>query len=281
MSCRPSILRLREARRSLWAPVLMILCTLAMTFLPAWEAPLAAEAKDSCVECHSDPSLLVTNKKLYDYFQRWTSSLHAQEEVTCADCHGGNPEIGDKNGAHGGNLAGSKKESAVNFRNIPGTCGDCHEDILEGFRGSTHFERLLEEKKEQQGPSCVTCHGSINVAVLDVNTVEEVCRQCHNEASENHPENPRKARDLLNRLLAIHRYYRYINVRGDAVETRPFFEMVDTQLRDLSVTWHTFEVERIEEKTQAVFEALRTKRQEVANAHRQERRRRSAESPLE
>jgi hypothetical protein len=259
----------------------MLLFTLAMICFPAWKDPLAADEKDSCVECHSDPSFLVTNKKLYDYFQRWTSSLHAQQEVTCVDCHGGNPELSGKKGAHGGDLAGSKKGSAVNFRNIPGTCGDCHEDILEGFRGSAHFKHLTTEEKEEQGPNCVTCHGSINVAILNVNTVEEVCSQCHNEASGNHPENPQKARELLNRFLAIHRYYRYINVRGDAVETRPFFEMVDTQLRDLSVTWHTFEIERIGEKTQAVFEALRTKRQEIASAHREERRRQAAESPME
>jgi len=261
MSFQPLILRLREARRPLRALALMIPCTLAMICLPAWEDSSAADDQDSCVACHSDPSFLVTNKKLYNYFQRWTSSLHAQEEVTCVDCHGGNPEVRDKTGAHGGDLAGSKKDSAVNFRNIPGTCGDCHEDILEGFRGSAHFKHLATEEKKEQGPNCVTCHGSINVAILDVNTVEEVCSQCHNEASDNHPENPRKARDLLNRFLAIHRYYRYINVRGDAIETRPFFEMVDTQLRDLSVTWHTFEIEKIEEKTQAVFEALRMKRQ--------------------
>ena len=281
MSCQPLILRPRRAQRSPWALAVMILFTLAMICLPAWEDPLAAGEQDSCVECHSDPNFLVTNKKLYDYFQRWTSSLHAQEEVTCVDCHGGNPEIRDKKGAHGGDLSGSKKDSAVNFRNIPGTCGDCHEDILDGFRESSHFKHLAGEEKQEQGPNCVTCHGSINVAVLDVNTVEEACSQCHNEASGNHPENPRKARDLLNRFLAIHRYYRYINVRGDAVETRPFFQKVDTQLRDLSVTWHTFDLERIEEKTRAVFEALRTKRQEVARAHREERRERTAESPME
>lgn len=249
----------------------MILCIAALVCIPAWGAPLAAESKDSCVECHSDPSFLVTNKKLYDYFQRWTSSLHAQEEVTCVDCHGGNPEISDKEGAHGGNLAGSKQESAVNFRNIPRTCGGCHEDMLEGFRGSVHFEHLLDEDKEQQGPTCVTCHGSVSVAVLDVNTVEEACSKCHNEATDNHPDSPRRARDLLNRFLSIHRYYRYINIRGDAVATRPFFQRVDAQLRDLSVAWHTFDLEKIEEKTNAVLEALRTKRQEIANAHRQQR----------
>ena len=259
----------------------MILCIAALVCIPAWGAPLAAESKDSCVECHSDPSFLVTNKKLYDYFQRWTSSLHAQEEVTCVDCHGGNPEISDKEGAHGGNLAGSKQESAVNFRNIPRTCGGCHEDMLEGFRGSVHFEHLLDEDKEQQGPTCVTCHGSVSVAVLDVNTVEEACSKCHNEATDNHPDSPRRARDLLNRFLSIHRYYRYINIRGDAVATRPFFQRVDAQLRDLSVAWHTFDLEKIEEKTNAVLEALRTKRQEIANAHRQQPRPPTVAPPLQ
>jgi hypothetical protein len=281
MTCQRLRLRFGEARMSPWPVALLTLCTIAFLCSLSWRSPLAAEEKDSCVECHRDPGFLVTNKKLYDYYQQWTSSLHAQEEVTCVDCHGGDPGVSDKKGAHGGELSGSKRDSAVNFRNIPGTCGDCHEEILDGFRESAHFKHLVGKQQEEQGPNCVTCHGSISVTVLDVNTVEETCSQCHNPTSDSYPENPAKARDLLNRFLTIHRYYRYINVRGNAVETRQFFERVDSQLRDLSVTWHTFDLESIEEKTRAVLEALRTKREEVARIHKEKRRHRAAESPKE
>ena len=239
----------------------------------------AEEAKDSCVECHGDASFLVTNKKLYDYFQRWGSSVHKQEGVTCVDCHGGNPRSPDKEKAHGGDLDAAKANSAVNFRNIPKTCGGCHEDIYEGFRKSTHFEHVVSKDQEDQGPTCVTCHGSLNVAVLNVNTVEETCRKCHNEETENSPENAEEARALLNRFLSIHRYYRYIARRGEPTETKRFFEEFDAQIHDLSVTWHTFDLDAIGEKTEAVLEGLRAKREEVASAQKKdlENRRQSAQ----
>ena len=264
----------RAPQGRLAAPLLALLLLVA----PApWGGARAAETGDSCVDCHSDPSFLVTNKKLYDYFQKWRDSIHGQEEVSCADCHGGDPDAADKDAAHGGNLEASDSVSAVNFRNIPSTCGTCHEEIYEGFRKSGHFAHVVAKEQEAQGPTCVTCHGSINVAVLNVNTVEETCLRCHDEDSENHPETPEKARSLLNRFLSIHRYYRYITVRGDPAETEGFFDAVDAQIHALSVTWHTFDLDRIEEETEAVLESVRTKREEVARAYKEKRRKRAGE----
>jgi nitrate/TMAO reductase-like tetraheme cytochrome c subunit len=258
----------RTPRLSRVLPILVCLAVLS------WEIPSSAKTADSCVDCHGDPILFVTNKKLYDYFQKWTLSVHQQEDVTCADCHGGNPEIADKDGAHGANLAEAKKESAVNFRNIPRTCGECHDEIYTGFRKSSHFEHVLASKQEDQGPTCVTCHGSINVAVLNVTTVEQACSRCHNEESDNHPENAEEARLLLNRFLSIHRYYRYITVRGDPQETKAFFERIDAQIRNLSVTWHTFDLDRIRDETRTVLGSLKEKRQEVARIFKENRQKR-------
>jgi nitrate/TMAO reductase-like tetraheme cytochrome c subunit len=231
----------------------------------------AAAAEDSCVACHSDPDFMVTNRKLYDYFQRWTLSVHSQEEVTCADCHGGNPEVADKDGAHGAALVASDTASAVNFRNIPDTCGGCHEEIYQGFQESTHFEHVVAKQQEDQGPTCVTCHGSINVSVLNVTTVEDLCSRCHNEESDNHPENAAEARLLLNKFLSIHRYYRYITVRGEPDDTRPFFKQVDAQIHSLSVAWHTFDLDEIRAQTDLVLNTLREKRQEVARLYKERR----------
>jgi hypothetical protein len=259
----------RTPRR--WISTLLLAFALPVSLAPWGSAP-AAETGGSCVDCHSDPSFLVTNKKLYDYFQKWALSIHGQEEVTCVDCHGGNPDATGKQAAHGGELAASIRGSAVNFRNIPGTCGTCHEDIYQGFLESDHFEHVEKKKREdEQGPTCVTCHGSINVAVLNVNTVEAACSRCHNEESENHSDTPAKARNLLNRFLSIHRYYRYITVRGEPAETRSFFEAIDAQVHELSVKWHTFDLESIEEKTEAVLESVRRKREQVAKAYKRKR----------
>ena len=252
-------------RRSLKLAVASLAALLLLS-LVSWKSASAEEAKDSCVECHGKASFLVTDKQLYDYFQRWDASVHRQEGVNCVDCHGGNPRSFDKEKAHGGDLGAAKAKSAVNFRNIPKTCGGCHEDIYRGFRESTHFEHLVSKDQEDQGPTCVTCHGSLNVAVLNVNTVEDTCRKCHNQETENSPENAQEARALLNRFLSIHRYYRYITKRGEPAETKQFFEEFDAQIHDLTVTWHTFDLDAIGEKTEAVLEGLRAKREEVAKA---------------
>jgi hypothetical protein len=135
---------------------------LPLVALVLLEAEAAEGAKDSCVDCHSDPDLLVKNKKLYDYFQEWSASVHKQEEVSCSDCHGGNPDVDDKDAAHGGDLTGAAATSSVNFRNIPSMCGECHDEMYDAFRKSEHFEHLLAKKQEEQGPTCVTCHGSIS-----------------------------------------------------------------------------------------------------------------------
>jgi len=265
---RASSLRGRPGRRD--EPMALVLSALLLLSLVPWKTSSAAEeAKDSCEECHGQASFLVTNKKLYDYFQRWSASVHKQEEVSCFDCHAGNRRASNKDKAHGRDLDAAAANSAVNFRNIPKTCGGCHRDIYDGFRQSSHFDHVVSKKQEDQGPTCVTCHGSLNVAVLNVNTVEEVCRQCHNEETGNSPDNPQEARALLNRFLSIHRYYRYIRVRSDAAETKPFFDEVDAQLDDLSVAWHTFDLDEIGEKTAAVLQALKAKRQEVSKASKQ------------
>jgi nitrate/TMAO reductase-like tetraheme cytochrome c subunit len=270
MSCEGRRLRVSETRSGPLKLAVLLLPSLLLLVLTPRKGSPAEEAKDSCVECHGQASFLVTNKKLYDYFQRWSTSIHKQEGVTCVDCHGGNSGSSDKEKAHGGDLAEAQANSAVNFRNIPQTCGGCHEDIYQGFRESRHFEHVVNKNQQDQGPTCVTCHGSINVAVLNVNTVEETCRQCHNEETENSPENAQEARTLLNRFLSIHRYYRYITKRGDPTETKRFFEEFDTQIHDLSVTWHTFDLDAIGEKTEAVLEGLRVKREEVASAHKKD-----------
>jgi nitrate/TMAO reductase-like tetraheme cytochrome c subunit len=230
-----------------------------------------ADAPNFCVECHSNPDFLVTAKKLYDYFQEWEVSVHRQEDVSCEDCHGGNSEVRDKKRAHGTEVSGGLTVgSAVSFENIPSTCGGCHGDIYEGFRQSNHFAHLRKKKQEKQGPNCVTCHGSINATVLNVNTVQEACQRCHNEETGNHPELPAKASELLDRFLSIHRYYRYIGIRGDPVDTQAFFAVMDQRLRDLSVLWHTFDLPTIDKETRFILDLLKAKRAEVRNLQRTE-----------
>jgi nitrate/TMAO reductase-like tetraheme cytochrome c subunit len=223
-----------------------------------------AETADSCVDCHSNADFLVTNKQLYDYFQEWRGSVHAQDGMSCDDCHGGNDEAADKEGAHGDGVRSSDPASGIYYRNIPDTCGTCHEEILEGFLTSNHFKHVEKKKQnDEQGPTCVTCHGAIDSEVLNVNTVADACARCHNAETDNHPDHPEKAKAILNRFLSIHRFYRYITIRAEPVEAKQFFEGINPRLERLSVTWHTFDLEKIDQGTTELLTLLKAKRDEI------------------
>jgi hypothetical protein len=234
----------------------------AAAFAGGDESP--TDESNSCIACHSDPDFLVTAKKLYDYYQDWEISVHREHEVSCEDCHGGNSKARDKDAAHGTEVSGGLTAgSAVSFENIPSTCGNCHEEIYDGFRKSNHFGHIVKKKQEKQGPTCVTCHGSMNTIVLNVNTVKQTCQRCHNEETGNHPKIPDTASEMLNRFLSIQRYYRYIGIRGDPDDIQAFFKVMDARVHELSVIWHTFDLPRIDKETRFVLELLKTKRAEV------------------
>jgi len=250
-------------------PGIVLLAVLASGAPP----PVSAEQTDappeeSCVRCHSSPDFLVTERKLYNYYRDWEASIHRQEDVTCSDCHGGNPDASDQKEAHAGALGESQAGSAVNFSNVPGTCGACHGDVEDAYRTSAHFEHLSKKEGERQGPSCVTCHDSMNTLTLDVTSVEAACARCHNDESENHPEIPDQARRTLNKFLSIDRFYRYVAVRLDTDESRRFLEGIDTQRDELSVKWHTFDLEQIGAATNQILEQLRERRDRIRSRSR-------------
>jgi formate-dependent nitrite reductase cytochrome c552 subunit len=265
-------------RRTTRRAALVLTALLVSPTLPAAPAQ-AADApaqENSCENCHRNPDFLVTNKKLYEYYQEWSGSVHRQEDVTCDDCHGGDPEASDKVASHGDGISESDPNSGVYYKNVVDTCGVCHDDILEGFRKSDHFEQVEKQKEtDQQGPTCVTCHGAINSEVLNVNSVADACARCHNEESDNHPENPEKAKTILNRFLSIHRFYRYITIRAEPEESKAFFQAIDPKLQQLTIAWHSFDLEKIDEETRAILTMLTTKRDEI-RARRKESKKKPA-----
>jgi hypothetical protein len=226
-------------------------------------AEQTARVEDSCVDCHSDPDFLVTNKKLYEYYGAWQLSVHEQEGVACSDCHGGNPRTSDKKDAHSDEVASSNKTSGVNFKNIPTTCGQCHDEIYDSYRKSNHFKHLVAQESELQGPNCVTCHESMSTVVLNVTTVKAACVRCHNEETDNHPKIPERAKAVLNRFLSIQRFHRYLSARLEGAEAEEFFREIDKKIHTLSVQWHTFDLSEIEQETWKVVDLLKAKRDKV------------------
>ncbi|MDH4249293.1 MAG: cytochrome c3 family protein [Deltaproteobacteria bacterium] len=247
-------------RFALPAGLLLLLLTLGSP-APAFAAPAKG---DSCETCHSDPDFLVRNKKLYDYYRDWALSTHSQEGVTCSDCHGGNPKTKTKEEAHKGTyMDPADPRSPINYRNVPLTCSKCHEDVFKSFQGSPHFKHLKAMDKDVQGPNCVTCHGSVNLTVLNVNTVRAACERCHNTQRKILPEVPDKAEAVLHDLLSVSRYYQFIVSRSEPQEVRAFFNKVDPIVEELTLQWHTFDLKSVQAKTRELLVLLKEKRSEL------------------
>lgn len=226
-------------------------------------------AQEGCIDCHSKTDLIVTNKKLFDYYQEWSGSIHKQEDVACSDCHGGNPDASSKKAAHGGAKGTRKMMKAVNFQNIPKTCGQCHDDILDGYVKSNHYKHLKSKKQLKQGPNCVTCHGSLNSVALNVNTVSQTCQGCHNQKSGNYPKIPEKAEWLLNKFLSTHRLFRYVTIKSSTAGDQAFLKKAGIQIQTLSEEWHTFDLKQFEQKTRMLLDALKSKRNEIKKRSKQ------------
>jgi len=223
-----------------------------------------AATPNSCVTCHGDRQFLVRNKKLFDYFQAWKVSIHGLNKVMCQECHGGDPRQSSKESAHGtATLASGQTGSPTSYRNVPDTCARCHEDVYNHYRQSSHFKHLGDLEKDKQGPNCVTCHGSVNITVLNVSTVRNTCAQCHNKDTGNYPEIPDQAEAVLSQFLSVHRYYRYIAVKGDPGRVKSIFKVIDPRVKRLNASWHTFDLEKVTQDTNDLLDFLKTQRDQL------------------
>ncbi len=257
--------------------VLALLITLQWLAVPAscraQSNADTGEPGDSCVACHEDPDFLVTNKKLYDYFQTWRASIHGQEGVSCTDCHGGRADVSSKAGAHGTMSGSPGGETAVDFKRIPSTCGNCHQEFLDAYRKSRHFQLLKTDAKGQIGPNCVTCHGSLDARAPNVRSVRDTCQQCHNSVSDKHPEMPGRAEVLLNDLNAIRGFRRYVSRRAKPEKMVDLLPVFDSGLEGLARLWHTFDIKGIDTDTRELLEfALATQKEVRADRVRAEDR---------
>jgi predicted CXXCH cytochrome family protein len=125
---------------------------------------LKLELYQSCQKCHEAQ------------YSRTQDSIHAQELAqgnpnapVCTDCHG----------AH------EVREPDEPRAHISETCGQCHTQIFEEYKGSVHGAALIEEDNPDV-PVCTDCHGvhDIHDPRTEQFRVEtpELCAGCHADA---------------------------------------------------------------------------------------------------
>jgi hypothetical protein len=213
-------------------------------------APQASQ----CIECHKDPAFRVQNKKLYDYYQEYEKSLHGLLEIDCEECHGGDAGTRQLPVAHAGVM------KAVSYGQIPVTCGRCHQAQEQAYGGSKHAAVMQETG---MAPNCVTCHGSMDMDFVLTSMVENACRFCHNQQTQNHPEVPDRAEFILNQVNTIKGYKSFVFKYSDDEVLQ---ERIRSEYIELTRAWHAFDLDNVGPKATALLDRLRAEKARIIKA---------------
>lgn len=135
----------------------------------------------TCANCHNDPkrmapARLSERKPLESYALTVHGEAFVQGRLNaavCSDCHGTHDLHGVANQA-----------SRVNRKNIPPTCGRCHQNVFVVYEASIHGQANTAGIKE--APVCTDCHGEHTIrsikalnATVSEGSVSRVCSNCH------------------------------------------------------------------------------------------------------
>ena len=154
-----------------------------------------------CGRCHSDAALMKQyNPGLRtDQFSQYQTSVHGKllakgdtKVAVCIDCHG----VHDLRPA-------SDSRSKVYPLNIAKTCSRCHADAaymksygiptdqFAKYSTSVHHEAMAA-RGDLSAPTCTTCHGNHGAAPPGVDSVKNVCSNCHAFQAQMYEKSPHK-----------------------------------------------------------------------------------------
>jgi thiosulfate reductase cytochrome b subunit len=135
-------------------------------------APMAPlQQIGTCGTCHDADS---------DLLQGYLTSIHGRAlfraglvtaAPSCSDCHSAH-DI----------LPPTEAASAVSHENVPATCGNCHQAILDVWRDESAHGTAWQAD-DPNAPVCTTCHTSHNIRTQITPEARlewpETCEQCH------------------------------------------------------------------------------------------------------
>ncbi len=215
-------------------------------------------APNTCVTCHE--RLPATSAGGHS-FQDWRASPHGRAGATCDKCHGGDPTATDREQAHQEVYTSRESRSKVYYTRIPATCGACHQQELDFFSHSRHYNQLVTTGR---GPNCVTCHGSMAIRVLSPGEMEITCSACHNAERRLPSTAPVAARYLLVLLQQVDFGIRMTEALTGRTPEGRVREAAARQLRQARQTmqrarqgWHSFDLNLVEETLLQAAEGAR------------------------
>jgi predicted CXXCH cytochrome family protein len=148
---------------------------------------------DFCARCHSDAEFMkrFDPQGRVDQLAEYRTSVHGKLNAegdpvpaTCTDCHG----------VHGIRQV-SDPDSPVYPTNVPRTCARCHGDeaTMEAYGAPTdqyddylrspHAAALLD-RQDISAPACNDCHGNHGATPPGLQSVANVCGQCHGREAQ-------------------------------------------------------------------------------------------------
>ena len=247
--------------------VIVFIAFVAVLCFPGWSARPSAQEdpaaykSNSCVACHSGDARA---RGSFARYTEWHLSAHKEKGVGCEKCHGGDASDKDQKQAHAGVFKPSDPQSRLHPKSQPQTCGACHQGVTNSFVESAHYRKL---STAGLGPSCNTCHAHMGTSVLY--TAEEtasLCAHCHDTANgllPRRPEIPAKANatmQAIRRADAVVTWADRLMTEGRAkkadlgAEEREL-KIVQAMLAEAKVSWHAFNLEVVQKKADAAFEA--------------------------
>lgn len=147
------------------------------------ESPISLRNQPSlCGSCHSDKEKMEKlGIKIENPVKNYSLSNHRiaieqgkDNAAVCSSCHDYH------------NILNSKDErSKINRKNVPETCGRCHDEIKKQFINSIHGKSLKSGVAE--APTCTTCHSEHDIEgperkgspVSPTLLAEKTCSPCH------------------------------------------------------------------------------------------------------
>jgi predicted CXXCH cytochrome family protein len=196
-----------------------------------------------CGKCHSDASLMKRfNPSLrVDQEREYYTSVHGRllkekgetRVATCISCHS----------VHG-IRAPSDPLSSVYPSNVANTCAKCHASSdymkpfgipanqFDNYKLSVHAKALYD-KQDLSAPTCNDCHGNHGATPPGIESVANVCGQCHARQAELFQASPhKKAFDdkQLGECITCH---------GNHAIPKPGDAMIGTQQGALCINCHT------------------------------------------
>ena len=138
-----------------------------------------------CARCHrmgQKAAVRYTGSEK-EIVERYTESTHGKGllksglvvTAMCTNCHTAHRELPHDN-----------PESSVNDRNIPATCGTCHNGIEDQFEHSVHSRNVT--KTDKPLPVCNDCHSAHTIQRTDNEgfklTIMSQCGRCHEKIAK-------------------------------------------------------------------------------------------------